>query len=147
MGAGLLGIFSFMYVKNTSPFFSKPTNCINHSAIGRGTGSDIPDCSDMSNGEINLSSPPTRYTYSVLPSGNSLPGGNLLQMAIAQASGQSPGGGAGINGGYRVDTFNNLQITIGKYANFATALKIPNIPNPLTITNPNLFISLILFRF
>jgi hypothetical protein len=134
MVAGLLGITSFMYVKNTSPFFSKPSNCINHSAIGRGTGSDIPDCTDISYGEINLQSPPARYLYSVLPSGNSVPGGNLLQMSIAQASGQSPGGGAGINGGYRVDTFNNLQrIISSKYATLASNLKIPNVPNPLTL--------------
>lgn len=126
----LAGIISFMYIRNTSPFFSKPSNCINHSAIGMGTGADIPDCIEMSNKQIDLDSPPTKYIYAVIPGGASQSGGNLVQMAIAQISGQSKSG-AGPNGGYRIDTMINLAAKIAKYQQYADLIGIPNIPNPL----------------
>lgn len=129
---GLTGIIVFMYIRNTSPFFSQPSNCINHSAIGMGTGSDVPNCINMTNQKLNLASPPTKYIYPILPGVYSKSGGNLLQMVIAQISGQSKTD-AGPNGGYRVDTYNNLQNKINQYQKYATKLNIANIPNPLSV--------------
>lgn len=132
----LAGIVVTMYLRNTSPFFSEPSNCINHSAIGMGTGSDIPDCTDMTDQKINLGSPPIKYIYPILPGVYSQSGGNLVQMAIAQASGQSKSD-SGPNGGYRADTFLNLASKIAQYDTLATKLGIDNIPNPLTIPTPD----------
>jgi hypothetical protein len=121
----VVGIIVFMYLRNTEPFFSKPCNCINHSAIGLGDN----DCTDMSNQTVNLTNPPTKYIYSILPSSTN---GNLLQMSIAQASGQSKSD-SGSNGGYRVDTYVNLDSRINQYEKYAQKLNIPNIPNPLKV--------------
>jgi hypothetical protein len=133
LGFVIAGIGVFMYLRNTSPFFSIPSNCINHSAIGMGTGSDIPECINMKNQKLNLASPPTKYIYPILPTDSAAgPGGNLIQMAIAQISGQSKSD-CGPNGGYRVDTMNNLENRIKQYLPYAQMLGIPNIPNPLTL--------------
>ena len=39
--------------------------------------------------KLTLESPPIKYLYPILPGVFSQSGGNLLQMSIAQASGQS----------------------------------------------------------
>ena len=101
--------------------------------MGRGTGSNIPECIEMTQQPLQLNSPPQRYTYPILPGG--LPsnvGGNLVQMSIAANSGQTINN-MGSNGGYRGDTFNVLQSRIEIYKDQANNLKIPNIPNPLKI--------------
>jgi hypothetical protein len=126
-------IIAYQYLNSTPPFFAPPLSCVNNSAMGRGTGSNIPDCIEMTQKPLQLNSPPQRYTYPILPGG--LPsnvGGNLVQMSIAANSGQTINS-MGSNGGYRGDTFNVLQSRIAIYNDEAATLKIPNIPNPLKI--------------
>ena len=123
-----VGLLVWMYVRNIPPLFAEPIQCINHSAVGMGDA----DCVDMTANKIYLSSPPKRYIYSILPTQTSPSGGNLLQMAIARASGQSPSD-QGANGGYRADTANNLTTLLARYEPFAYSLGIPNVPNPLTV--------------
>lgn len=127
----LVGLVSFMYIRQTSPFFAQPANCINNSAIGMGNDPNV-SCINMTNQELELIYPPTKYIYGLTPSNSSVSGGNLVQMAIAQISGQSKSD-SGPNGGYRVDTYNNLANVISKYLPYANQLGIPNIPNPLYI--------------
>jgi len=126
-------IITGMYLRNTPPLFSKKSECIKHSAIGLGSGSTVAECTDMkAEQKINLESPPTKYIYPILPGEYSTSGGNLVQMAIAQISGQSKSG-AGANGGYRSDTYRNLETRLTKYAPYANILGIDNIPNPLKL--------------
>lgn len=126
-------ILSIMFLRNTPPLFSKKSECIKHSAIGLGTGTDISECTNLKpNQQIFLESPPTKYIYPIMPGDQSTSGGNLVQMAIAQISGQSKSG-AGANGGYRADTYRNLASRISNYASFANILGIDNIPNPLKL--------------
>ena len=132
----LAGVATTMYIRNTPPFFSKPSNCIHHSAIGMGTGSNIPECTEMIDQKLTLESPPIKYLYPILPGVFSQSGGNLLQMSIAQASGQSKSD-AGANGGYRVDTYTNLASRIAQYSDLAHIIGVPNIPNPLVVPAPD----------
>lgn len=135
-GILVTGSITYMFLKNTPPFFAKPQNCINGSGVGMGTGADAYDCVDHKLQSIQIQSPPPRYIYPVIPGDTGLsgpgPGGNLLQMAIAQAAGVSKSGAVS-NGGYSVDTALNLDGRIKSYEKLASKLGIPNIPNPLMV--------------
>ena len=131
-----VGSVVYMFLQNTPPFFAKPQNCINGSAVGMGTGADTYECVDHKTQSIRIESPPPRYIYPVLPGESGLfgpgPGGNLLQMAVAQAAGVNKSG-AGANAGYRVDTALNLQGRIRSYDSLASKLGIANVPNLLYV--------------
>ena len=121
------------YLLRLPPFFSKPYTCINNSAIGRGiNGGEVPDCVDMKTQTISLSSVPVRYLYNVAPSGETDVQPNLVQMCVAQMSGQTKSGGIP-NGGYTGDVWNNLANKISEYQKYADNIGIPNIPNPLVV--------------
>jgi hypothetical protein len=128
----LLGIGSFMYIRETPPFFAPPSECINNSAIGMGTGDSIPSCINSKQTDLQMPSPPTKYVYCLIPGGISKSGGNLLQIAIASAAGNSVSN-QGNNGGYRIDIMNDLQTKIRSYSSLLSDnnINIPNIPNPL----------------
>lgn len=135
LGFFLIIIITLMYLRSTPPLFSKKSECIKHSAIGLGN-QQIAECVNIEgNKQIYLELPPTKYIYPILPGESSTSGGNLVQMAIAQISGQSKSG-AGANGGYRVDTYRNLESRIKKYSQYANLLGIENIPNPLKLPEP-----------
>lgn len=116
-----------MYIRGTPPFFEYPDECINNSSLGRGSSS----CTDYSQRKIKLSGSPIKYLYGITPFDRSQPGANLVQMSIAAKSGQLKS--SGINGGYRGDTFLNLQTALANYAQYAQDLNIPMIPNPLVV--------------
>lgn len=128
-------VITGMFLRNTPPLFAKKSECIKHSAIGLGSGANISECIDMKpNEQIMLEIPPTKYIYPILPGDSSTSGGNLVQMAISRISGQNKSG-AGANGGYKADTYINLETRIKKYAQYASLLGIENIPNPLKLPN------------
>ena len=126
-----------MYLRETPPFFGKLNECINNSSVGRtalnGTELVVHECVDFRDGKITLSSPPLRYVYGISPFDSSQPGGNLVQMAIAANSGQTEGSGAGINGGYRGDTYDTLARKLQAYIPYAQQLGVPMVPNPLVL--------------
>lgn len=120
------GILSFMYIKSTPPFFAEPSKCLKNCPIGLGQN----DCINYSDNEpYRISAPPLRYSVGLTPS-TSKQGGNLLQMAIASASGQTSSNIPN-NGGYNMKTLNTLTQLIHNYDSIASRLGISNIPNPL----------------
>jgi hypothetical protein len=126
----------FAYIKSLPPFFSKGEECISGSEMGKG-GNNV-DCVDYQDGNVKIDGPPLRYVYGLTPGDQSRPGGNLLQMAVSVASGQSVGSSFGDNGGYRIDTMQNLDNSIKGYSSLANSIGVPNIPNPLyNPTNDN----------
>lgn len=127
---GMTAIVIAMYIKNTPPFFSEPSNCINNSAIGMGDAK----CINLKHQKLNLESPPIKYLYPLLPNSTSTTGGNLLQIAISAVSGQSKANTAP-NGGYNIQTCLNFQNKLNSsvYSSLATKLGITVPPNPLTI--------------
>jgi hypothetical protein len=132
---GISALIVFMYIRNTPPFFAEPSNCLKHSAIGRGNESDVSECINLQKQKINLNNPPLKYTYPILPKSISTTGGNLLQIAISACSGQSKSNSAP-NGGYTVKTFLILQNKINNYYNnLALTLGVRNVPNPLKLPN------------
>lgn len=137
LATGLIGIGSFMYIRATPPFFAPPSECINNSAIGMGTGDSIPKCINSKQTDLQMPSPPTKYVYCLIPGGISKSGGNLLQIAIASAAGNSVTN-QGNNGGYRIDIMNDLQTKINSYSSILSEnnMNIPNVPNPLKNPSP-----------
>lgn len=128
----------YMYLRSTPPFFSEPSSCILYSDLGKGpdmfqSEGVINECINYKNQSIALSSAPIRYGIALLPSFATTSGGNLLQMAIASASGQSQSTGGGDNGGYRIDTLQALEIVRNSsyMQTLSTKLGIPIPPNPL----------------
>lgn len=122
------GIMTWMYLKSCPPFFGSTNECIYGSSIGGCTD----QCINMEASQISLKNTPFRYIYGLMPGDISTPGGNLVQMAIAASNPGQTAGGAGNNGGYTMDTCNNLQARINTYASYAASLGIDNVPNPLT---------------
>jgi len=116
-----------MYIRGTPPFFADLDECIHNSSLGTG-GSN---CTDYSQRKIKLSSAPIKYLYGITPFDRSQPGANLVQMSIAAKSGQVSS--SGVNGGYRGDTWSNLETALANYTQYAQNLNIPMIPNPLVI--------------
>lgn len=116
-----------MYLRGTPPFFSELDECVNNSSMGRGDSK----CVEYNLRKIRLSNPPIKYLYGITPFDRSQPGANLVQMAIAAKSGQVKN--SGVNGGYRGDTWSNLQNTLETYKPYATYLNIPMLPNPLVV--------------
>ena len=124
---GIVVIILLQYLHSTPPFFSRPKLCINNSAMGIGSH----ECSiDGTVSEIQLDSPPLKYTFPLLPGGSPNTIGNLLQLAIAKGCGQS-GLGMTENGGYTIKNMYYLQTILDKYKTYADALKIPRLPNLL----------------
>lgn len=128
----IVGIITYMFINSRPPFFAEPDACIHHSAIGMGNSGRVPECKEVAIRKLNLITSPTKYIYSLTKSSPSVSGGNLMQMAISKASGQNKSD-SGPNGGYRVDTYENLKALIKEYDKYADILKIPNIPNPLVV--------------
>lgn len=132
-----------MYLGSTPPFFNENKECINNSSLGLGADAgQAPECINQEKGKISLAQPPLKYIYGISPTNSSLPGANLVQMAISVMSGQNRSGQFGVNGGYTVDTYKKLKTTItntsspSNYPALAEKLKIPNIPNPLYYKSP-----------
>jgi hypothetical protein len=115
------------YMKSLPPFFSKPSQCIAGSRMGLGDA----ECINMEHGVIEMEKPPLRYAYGLLPDDDSLSQGNMLQMAISMASGNSPGSPMTNNGGYNMRTKATLDGKIAGFDDLAKNIGIPNIPNPL----------------
>lgn len=129
------------YIKSLPPFFSKPSECIYGSNIGTG-GSE---CINFQDSSITITDgAPLRYMYALTPDYTSGSGGDMLRMAIASASGQTPGNPMPNNGGYIMKTKTTLDGIISKYNDIANNIGIPNIPNPLynPTGDPNKFFSL-----
>jgi hypothetical protein len=116
-----------MYIRGTPPFFADLDECIHNSSLGTG-GSN---CTDYTQRKIKLSSAPIKYLYGITPFDRSQPGANLVQMSIAAKSGQVTS--SGVNGGYRADTWSNLETSLANYTQYAQNLNIPMIPNPLVV--------------
>lgn len=117
----------FMYLKSTPPFFSDPIECLKHTGMGLGNS----NCINYTQQTFNLSSIPLRYSLALLPENQTTSGGNLLQMAISSAAGQTITSGGGDNGGYRIDVLNKLETRLNAFSDLATQLGIPLPPNPL----------------
>lgn len=137
-----IGVFVFfllamiivtMYLRGTPPFFASPQECINNSNTGQGSDPSVP-CVNQQNKQINLSQPPIRYGYQILPSGGGT--ANLVQMVISAYAGGT-NTGAGNNGGYRENVANSIQGDINSViAPLAVIAGVTNIPNPLTSNVP-----------
>jgi hypothetical protein len=128
-----------MYKDQQPPFFSPPANCIYNSAIGVGTEDDNIECNNFSNGKVYLETPPTKYIYGIYPGATSPQGGNLVQMVISYISGQNKNN-AGINGGYRVDTYKTLQTRLNSYNRYLSKVGLSEsdaLPNPLNVLTTN----------
>lgn len=121
------GIVSFMYIKSTPPFFAEPSKCLKDCPIGTGNS----DCINYSSQDYNISSAPLRYSIALLPANQTAGGGNLLQMAISKASGQS-NESVSNNGGYNMETKLTLDNLINNYMSLAQRIGISTpLPNPL----------------
>lgn len=121
------GIVSFMYIKSTPPFFAEPSKCLKDCPIGAGDS----DCINYSLQEYNISTAPLRYSIALLPSNQTSGGGNLLQMVISKASGQS-NESVSNNGGYNMETKLTLDNLINNYISLAQRIGISTkLPNPL----------------
>lgn len=130
----IIMIVVYMYLRSTPPFFAEPSNCVLYSDIGRGSTDGVTnECIDYQNQTINLSSAPIRYAIALLPSYVTTTGGNLLQMAIASASGQNESAGGGDNGGYRIDVMQNLETLRNSTSmlQLSKTMGVPIPPNPL----------------
>lgn len=123
------GVLSFMYIKSTPPFFAQPSKCLKNCPIGLG-GSN---CVDYTPQEYNLTNAPLKYSIALYPSAQTTTGGNLLQMVIANASGQNTSTTSN-NGGYNMQTKLALDSLLSNYVSLATRLGISAqspLPNPL----------------
>ena len=129
----LFALAAWAYTSKAPPFFAPYNKCINGSSIGNDGTSN---CINQKPGNINIKQAPLKYKYGITPSDQSEPGGNLVQMSIAAMSSQTPATGGGNNGGYRVDTYNNLENELKKYDKYAVQVNVPPIPNPL-VPYPN----------
>lgn len=134
LGASFLmaGLLVWMYLAKAPPFFSEPNTCINNSQMGIGSDPTI-NCINQKPQTLALGQPPLKYIYGITDTDNSVPKGNLVQIAIASVNSSIVGNTSGPNGGYRVDVLDALENSINSYAPYASALGVPNIPNPLTL--------------
>lgn len=120
-------IGAFMYVRKCPPLFNDNDQCVPYSSVG-GTS----DCINLTVQNMKLDKTPLRYNFGLTPLDTSLPGGNLMQMAIAKLS-KTSSNNSGDNGGYRMDIANRFDSIIPKYSSYATNIGVPNIPNPLIL--------------
>ncbi len=121
----VMSIVLFMYLKQLPPFFSPAVSCTTNTAINC-CGTNVSCTTDASAAQINMSSPPLRYTFNIIGSDGTIPGSNpsgppgLLQMVIAaQQTGWSQA---------TFNYFNNNPILAG-------------LPNPLVQSGVNSWIT------
>lgn len=127
----MAALVGWAYVDNLPPFFNIPGNC----AYGSSLGGCSSSCIKPTEQTINLKNPPIRYSYGLSPGDKSIPspGGlpvgtiNLVQLAISSVNKNID------NGGYTIDTYDNLSDIISRYKVLATKIGVTNIPNPLMI--------------